>query len=95
MNIHERINVWQTDEGVSLFTQMHFPERCICLDFGCGFGEYSIAFALAYPNSTVYAIDKNAKALKAVADKMAKKLNGDMPFEYLEKGMVLNFGNIK
>lgn len=24
-----------------------------------------------------------------------KKLNGDMPFEYLEKGMVLNFNNMK
>lgn len=51
---------------------MNIPNNTICLDFGCGFGEYSIAFSLAYPKSTVHAIDKDAKVLKVVADKIKK-----------------------
>lgn len=70
MNIHEHMVQWHTEEGVALFRQMHIPQNAICLDFGCGYGEYAIASALARPDSTVYAIDKDPNRIKAVKEKM-------------------------
>jgi hypothetical protein len=38
MNIHERIENWQTGDGVELFRKMNLPENGVFIDFGCGYG---------------------------------------------------------
>ena len=72
MNIHEHIEKWQVDDGVELFRKMDLPENAICIDFGCGYGEYTISLALSSKNSTVYAIDKDKRMIKIVQDKLKK-----------------------
>lgn len=70
MNIHERIEKWQAEDGVQLFGKMNLPGNASFIDFGCGYGEYTISLALASKNSTVYSVDKNKKMLKVIQDKI-------------------------
>lgn len=77
MNIHERMISWQENDGVQLFRDMKLPSDSKVVDFGCGFGEYTIAIALSLKNEgTVIAIDKDNKALKVLKSKVDEyKLN--------------------
>ena len=50
MNIHERMSNWQENDGVKLFRDMNLPSDAIVVDFGCGYGEYTIALALSLKN---------------------------------------------
>lgn len=61
MDIHERIAKWYCVDDVSFFRQMKLPPGSVYLDFDSKYGEYETALALAYLDSTVYTIDKNAK----------------------------------
>lgn len=71
MNIHERMSNWQENDGVKLFRDMNLPSDAIVVDFGCGYGEYTIALALSLKNEgKVYAIDKDNKALKILKNKV-------------------------
>jgi cyclopropane fatty-acyl-phospholipid synthase-like methyltransferase len=47
MNIHERIEKWQVEDGVYLFHKMKLPDNSVFIDFGCGYGEYTISLALS------------------------------------------------
>ena len=69
MDIHERVTQWHTSDGVSFFRKMNFPSNAVILDFGAGYGEYSIALALS-ADYTVYAVDKNPKMLGHIQRKM-------------------------
>ncbi len=69
MNIHERVEKWQVEDGVHLFNKMNLPDNSVFIDFGCGFGEYTVSLALSNKNSTVYAVDKNKKMLEIVQSK--------------------------
>lgn len=71
MNIHERMSSWQENDGVKLFRDMNISSDAIVVDFGCGYGEYTIAIALSLKNKgTVFAIDKDNKALKILKNKV-------------------------
>ena len=91
MKIHERIDEWHTEEGVTLFRLMSIPRNAICLDFGCGFGEYSIASALARPDSTVYAIDKNPKVLKVVKEKIEQYKISNIVVKHSDGSMLIPY----
>lgn len=69
MNIHERIEKWQVEDGVYLFHKMKLPDNSVFIDFGCGYGEYTISLALSNKDCTVYAVDKNKKMLEIVQTK--------------------------
>ncbi|WP_024832907.1 class I SAM-dependent methyltransferase [Ruminiclostridium josui] len=70
MNIHERIEKWQVEDGVYLFHKMKLPDNSVFIDFGCGYGEYTISLALSNKDCTVYAVDKNKKMLEIVQTKI-------------------------
>jgi ubiquinone/menaquinone biosynthesis C-methylase UbiE len=72
MNIHELMEKWHTEDGVELFRRMDLPEDAVFIDFGCGYGEYTIALALSQRNSIVYSVDKDKRRLKFVQDKVEK-----------------------
>lgn len=70
MDIHKRIEKWQQEDGVQLFRKMQLPEHAIGIDFGCGYGEYTVSLALSRGDITVYSVDKNKKMLQIIQDKM-------------------------
>lgn len=77
MNIHQKMINWQENDGVKLFKDMRIPLNAVVVDFGCGYGEYTVAVALAMENKgTIYAVDKDNKALKILKNKIDEcKLN--------------------
>ncbi|ACL74605.1 class I SAM-dependent methyltransferase [Ruminiclostridium cellulolyticum] len=70
MNIHEHIEKWQVEDGVHLFDKIKLPDNSVLIDFGCGYGEYTISLALSKKHSTVFSVDKDERMLKIVQDKI-------------------------
>jgi ubiquinone/menaquinone biosynthesis C-methylase UbiE len=70
MNIHEKIIEWETKTGVDLFERSNVHKNAIVIDFGCGYGYYSIAASQHLENGEVYSIDKDKKALAVLKKKI-------------------------
>lgn len=66
MSIHEKVQQWEREEGVRLFQNLGLPRNAVILDYGCGFGHYSIAASgfLGGKDGQVYAVDINKDCLK-------------------------------
>ncbi|WP_310830990.1 class I SAM-dependent methyltransferase [Paenibacillus pedocola] len=69
MSIHEKVQQWEREEGVRLFQNLGLPRNAAILDYGCGFGHYSIAASrfLGGKDGQVYAVDINKDCLKHVS----------------------------
>ncbi len=93
MNIHECIDKWHSEDGVQFFWSMDVLGDSVCLDFGCGYGEYSIAFALANPGSKIYAIDKNRRMLKFVREKIEKYGVANIVLQHADGSLKMDFPN--
>lgn len=70
MNIHERVIEWETKKGIELFERSNIPKNATIIDFGCGYGQYSVAISHYLKNGSVYSIDKDKKALAALKKKI-------------------------
>jgi ubiquinone/menaquinone biosynthesis C-methylase UbiE len=66
MNIHEKMIQWEKSIGVKLFEKMKIPQNAKVIDFGCGYGEYSVALSQHLKNGIIYAIDIDKNAIKAI-----------------------------
>jgi SAM-dependent methyltransferase len=92
---HEPINRWIENEGKKVLCEVGVTRDSIVLDFGCGYGYYSIAAALNNSGGgKVYAVDKDRKAIKAVNDKaeyykldniVAVRTNGDLDLNFISE----------
>ena len=66
----KRWNEWLRSHIEEVLKRIGIKERQNVLDFGCGSGAYSIPAAkLIGKVGKVYALDKDAKALKALKEK--------------------------
>ena len=64
LNLYEKISVWEKNEGKDLFKNFELPKEAKVLDYGCGFGHYSLAAANALKDiGIVYAVDVNKMCL--------------------------------
>lgn len=71
MDIHQKVIEWETKVGVLLFERLNIPKNAIVIDFGCGYGHYSVAASQHLKNGKVYAIDKDKKALTVLKKKIS------------------------
>ncbi len=70
MDIHEKILGWENNAGVDIFKKFELSETAKIVDYGCGFGHYSIAAAKALNDqSTIYGVDINKESNKFLAAK--------------------------
>lgn len=69
MDIHGKIKQWEHEDGVRLIQEFGLPQDARILDYGCGFGHYSLAASrsLGDGQGKVYAVDINKDCLKHVA----------------------------
>ena len=70
MNIHEKAIEWETKIGVELFERSNIPKDAVVIDFGCGYGHYSVAISHHLKNGAVYSVDKDKKALSVLKKKI-------------------------
>ena len=70
MNIHEKLVEWEKKLGKNIFKDMKIPKNAVIADFGCGYGEYTIAAAKYLTKGNVLAIDNNQQALNIVKKKI-------------------------
>ena len=61
---------WEQNEGKALMRNVGIKEGDVVVDFGCGYGHYTIPCALVMNNTgKVYAIDTGGRELKWIAQK--------------------------
>jgi ubiquinone/menaquinone biosynthesis C-methylase UbiE len=70
MDIHKKVVEWETKIGVELFEYCNIPKNAIVIDFGCGYGHYSVAISQHLENGEVYSVDKDKKALAVLKKKI-------------------------
>ena len=90
----------QLKEAITLIqNDLDFSERKIWADLGCGSGLFTKALAsLLVPGSTIYAVDENKTALRAVPDHPAitiNRINKDfvhdqLPFNHIDAVLMAN-----
>ncbi|MBK1813018.1 class I SAM-dependent methyltransferase [Clostridium sp. YIM B02505] len=66
MDIHERIKLWERQDGLSLFDNLGLANDSNILDYGCGFGHYSVLASRAICRGRVYAVDINKGCLNHI-----------------------------
>jgi ubiquinone/menaquinone biosynthesis C-methylase UbiE len=70
MNIHEELKNWEIKQGKEIFKKIGVSKNAIIADFGCGYGEYTVAASKYLKDGKVYAIDNNKNALGIVKKKI-------------------------
>ena len=69
--MYEELQAWEKNEGRVLFEKMHWRKDAKVLDYGCGYGHYSIALARTLNEmGRVYAVDTNKACLKELQQKI-------------------------
>lgn len=69
MTIHEKVKLWEKEEGINLFHDLGLSNNANILDYGCGFGHYTFAASrfLGSSQGNVFAVDINKDCLKYVS----------------------------
>lgn len=68
--IHDDVLDWETSKCKHIMKEIGIKEKDTVVDFGCGYGHYTIGCALALENTgKVIAIDCDSKALKWINEK--------------------------
>jgi ubiquinone/menaquinone biosynthesis C-methylase UbiE len=70
MDIHEKLIEWEKKEGKKLFQKMGISQNAIIVDFGSGYGEYSISASKYLKDGKVFAIDCDKKSIKILQNKI-------------------------
>lgn len=69
-SIHKDVLHWETTECKQIMQHVGIKENDIVIDFGCGYGHYTLACGLVLNNTgKVYAIDCDKKALNYIEEK--------------------------
>ena len=68
--LFEQIIEWELKEGKKIFQLMKIPKNAIIVDFGCGYGEYSISASKYLKDGKIYAIDCDKNAIKIFNNKI-------------------------
>ncbi|MBP3887348.1 MAG: class I SAM-dependent methyltransferase [Cellulosilyticum sp.] len=70
-SIYDELVTWEKTEGKILFDKMRFRKDAQVLDYGCGYGHYSVALARGLNElGKVYAVDVKAACLKELKEKL-------------------------
>ncbi|MFW6141239.1 MAG: class I SAM-dependent methyltransferase [Candidatus Saliniplasma sp.] len=68
----EDIERWENEKGIEFIERLGFKRGDRVLDFGAGYGHYSIPIAKVVGESgVVYSVDKREEPLSAIADKIS------------------------
>lgn len=68
--IHQQVLAWETTTCKSLMQKVGIKQDARVIDFGCGYGHYTIGCALALEQTgEVFAVDCDTKALKWIKEK--------------------------
>ncbi|MGC6768493.1 class I SAM-dependent methyltransferase [Enterococcus sp. LJL51] len=68
--IHGQVLAWETTTCKSLMQKVGMKKDARVIDFGCGYGHYTIGCSLALEQTgEVFAVDCDAKALKWIKEK--------------------------
>lgn len=74
MKMKEDIERWERKEGVDLIRKIGIEEGDAVLDFGAGYGHYSLPAAeVVGKKGIVFSVDKREEALKAIAQKASER----------------------
>lgn len=70
VDIHGQVLAWETTTCKSLMQKVGMKQDARVIDFGCGYGHYTIGCALALEQTgEVFAVDCDTKALKWIKEK--------------------------
>ena len=70
-SMYDKLVAWENNEGKALFDKMCWRKDAQILDYGCGYGHYSVAFARGLNElGKVYAVDIQAACLKELQVKL-------------------------
>ena len=94
MEVHQKIKLWEREEGAALYRQFELGEAPRVLDYGCGFGHYSFAAARALGGQgIVYAVDIDNGILKYVSSVAVNEGLRNIEVAVGNKDFSLNFEN--
>ena len=68
--MHNELIEWEKKVGKNIFKDMKIPKNAHIVDFGCGYGEYTVAASKYLTDGKVYAIDCDKKSLDIVKKKL-------------------------
>ena len=96
-DIHSKVLNWEQNEGKELMHEIGIKNDYSIIDFGCGFGHYTLPCALAMNNTgKVYAIDLKTAELKWIRKKSEMfsvsnietvKTKGSLSMDFPEKSV--------
>lgn len=70
-SMYDRLVAWEKEEGKILFEKMCWRKDAKVLDYGCGYGHYSVALARGLNElGKVYAVDIKSDCLKELQVKL-------------------------
>jgi ubiquinone/menaquinone biosynthesis C-methylase UbiE len=94
MDVHEKIKLWEREEGAALYRGFGFNESSKVLDYGCGFGHYTLAASRALDGQgTIYAVDIDKGILKHVSAVALDEGLRNIVTAVVNKDFSLNFEN--
>lgn len=68
MTIHEEVKQWERHDGGNIFRGLGLPANASILDYGCGFGHYTLAVSrFLGQQGNVHAVDINKECLKHIS----------------------------
>jgi len=71
MGILEEIEAWQSGRGREIFEKMGVRSDSVCIDFGCGHGDYTCTVARAA--GVVYAVDISRSMIDNISEISKRK----------------------
>lgn len=72
--MNDKIESWERKEGVDLIRKIGIEEGDAVLDFGAGYGHYSLPAAeVVGKKGIIFSVDKREEALKAIAQKASER----------------------
>lgn len=92
VDIHSQVLSWETGECKALMQKIGVNKNDCVVDFGCGYGHYSIGSALALEQSgAVFAIDCDGKALKWINEKKKMFAINNIKTRHTNGASILDF----
>lgn len=74
MNTHEKIKIWECSAGDALLGGLNLSDHPQILDYGCGFGHYTIAMAnYLGDNGIIFAVDVNNECFNNIRNSIQEQ----------------------
>ena len=72
--MNEKMEIWEKNEGTELIKRIGIKEGDAVLDFGAGYGHYTLPAAeVVGKTGIIFAVDKKAEPLSAIGEKTKKR----------------------